>query len=147
MYQNAPFSTQKSKYFLGRGTAPSPDPSQWGGETLSPHPISLGAFDALTLAPSALDHFPLLCFCSNSTPGLIYNCPPKKKNNQSCTLVCLFLYVVCTMPTVTRVAKCCMFQSFIRPTEVYRQTILSYVVYCTIRLRIVNVLINGSSVM
>jgi len=28
----APFTTQKSKKFLGRGHSPSPDPSQWGGE-------------------------------------------------------------------------------------------------------------------
>ena len=55
MHQNSYFWAQKSKTFLGRGTAPSPDPSPVGRGHPLPTPHPLGAFGASLLAPTALD--------------------------------------------------------------------------------------------
>jgi len=38
MHQNAPFRRKNAKIFLGRGTAPSPDPTPWEGNTPSQTP-------------------------------------------------------------------------------------------------------------
>jgi len=34
--------SSEKKIFWGGGTAAFPDPSEWGGDTPSPHPTSLG---------------------------------------------------------------------------------------------------------
>jgi len=57
MYQNATFSTQKSKKILGGGTPPSQtSPSEEGKPLLHSH--LLAAFGASVIAPSALNRHP-----------------------------------------------------------------------------------------
>jgi len=50
MHQNAPFSTQKQKEFLARGTALSLDPYPWEGKPLSTNRTL--TFGALIIAPT-----------------------------------------------------------------------------------------------